>query len=47
MEGGRLERGVLSRGLSFLPEAVGIPGGLARPGSDVVTFGMSVCEVVV
>lgn len=39
MEGGRPERGALSGGLNFLPKAVESPGGLAKPRSDMVTFG--------
>lgn len=45
MKGGRLKRGALSRGLNFLPKAAESPGGLAKSGSNVVTFGMSVSAV--
>lgn len=43
-------RGALSRVLNFLPKAAESPGGLAKSGSEVVTFGMSfsaVSEVMV
>ena len=45
VKGGRLKRGALSRGLNFLPKAAESPGGLAKSGSNVVTFGMSVSAV--
>lgn len=47
MGGAGPEQGALSGGSNFLPEVMGSPAGLAKPGNPVVTFGVPVGKAVV